>query len=108
LLWALQYAPAEAVTMSFMTLALAQILHLGNARSEHPVLDLAHAFGNRYAVGAVVASVMLQIVPTQVAPLGALLQATPLGFRHWCVVLAFSSVPAVVGQAIRLTRHLRK
>ena len=33
-LWALAHAPAQATTMSFMTLALAQILHLGNARSE--------------------------------------------------------------------------
>lgn len=101
-LWALAYAPAQAVTMSFMTLALAQIFHLGNARSHQPVLDPAHAFANRYAVGAVVISVMLQIASAQFAPLGMLLRVVSLGFREWWVVFLFSSVTALVGQVIRL------
>ena len=36
--WALDRAPERAPTMAFMTLALAQIAHLGNARSRGPVL----------------------------------------------------------------------
>jgi P-type Ca2+ transporter type 2C len=100
--WALAYAPAQAVTMSFMTLALAKIFHLGNARSHEPVLDPAHAFANRYAVGAVVVSVMVQVASSQWAPLGAVLHVVSLGSREWCVVFLFSSVTALVGQGIRL------
>ena len=38
-------------TGAFMTLALAQILHLGNARSAGPVLTPPFAFANRAALG---------------------------------------------------------
>ena len=37
-LWGLAYRPAQATTIAFMTLALAQILHLGNARQRGAVL----------------------------------------------------------------------
>jgi Ca2+-transporting ATPase len=103
--WALAYAPAQAVTMSFMTLALAEIFHLGNARTHRPVLDPAHAFANRYAVGAVVVSVMVQVASSQWAPLGAVLHVVSLGSREWCVVFLFSSVTALVGQGIKLAHR---
>jgi hypothetical protein len=44
------YANA-GTTGAFMTLALAQILHLGNARSAGPVLTPPFAFANRAALG---------------------------------------------------------
>jgi Ca2+-transporting ATPase len=100
-LWALANAPVQAVTMSFMTLALAQVFHLGNARSHQPVLRPVRAFANRYAVGAIMVSVLLQIASVQLAPLGSLLRVTSLGLRQWLIVLAFSSATAVVGQVIR-------
>jgi Ca2+-transporting ATPase len=106
-LWALAYAPAYSTTMSFMTLALAQILHLGNARSERPVLDPAGAFSNRYAIGAVMVSVALLVAPAYVAPLAALLHITRLGAREWFVVLASSSTTALVGQALKHAKRRR-
>jgi Ca2+-transporting ATPase len=100
-LWALAYAPAHSVTMSFMTLALAQILHLGNARSERTVFSTARALTNRYAIGAVIVSVVLLVAPAHVAPLATLLDITRLGAREWLVVLALSSSTAIVGQALK-------
>ncbi len=101
-LWGRVYAPAQAVTMSFMTLALAQIFHLGNARSHRAVTRPAQAFANRYAIAAVVVSVLIQIGPTQFPALASLLRITRLGAREWMLVLAFSLVTAVVGQAVRM------
>ncbi len=49
-LWALRHAPAAAPTVAFMTLALAQIAHLGNARSRGPVLRLRRALANPHAI----------------------------------------------------------
>jgi Ca2+-transporting ATPase len=106
-LWALVHAPAQAVTMSFMTLALAQIFHLGNARSHDAVIELRRAFSNPYAIGAVIVSAMLQVAPSAFAPLGALLHVVSLGLREWSVVLVLSSVPAVTGQLLRLVRRRR-
>jgi Ca2+-transporting ATPase len=93
--------------MCFMTLALAQILHLGNARSQRPVLDLAGIFANRYAIGAVIVSVALLVTPAYVAPLATLLHITPLGAREWFVVLALSSLTALVGQALKYANRFR-
>ena len=66
------------------------------------MIDPARAFANRYAVGAVVVSVLLQVAPAHVAPLATLLHLVPLGFQEWGVVLTLSSVTALVGQAIKL------
>jgi Ca2+-transporting ATPase len=106
--WGLAYAPAQSVTISFMTLALAQIFHLGNARSPRAVLTPAKALANRYAVGAVVLSLILQVGLVQFARVAALLRVTPLSAGQWFVVLALSSATAVIGQAIRLAARPRR
>lgn len=106
-LWALTYAPARATTMSFMTLALAQIFHLGNARSDDAVFDPRRAFSNPYAIAAVVVSVALQVAPSEIVPLGRLLHLASLGVREWAVVFALSAVPALAGQAFRLSFRRR-
>ena len=100
--WGLAYAPEHSVTMCFMTLALAQIFHLGNARSRRAVLTPARVVANPYAIGAVILSLILQVGLVQFPPLAALLHVTALGAGLWGVVLALSAVTAVTGQAIRM------
>jgi len=99
---ALAYAPREAVTISFMTIALAQIFHLGNARSADAVVHPPRALANRYAVVAAASSIVLQIAPTHFVWLSALLGLADLRLGDWLIVLLFASTPAVVGQAVRL------
>jgi len=101
-LWALDRAPERAVTVAFMTLALAQIFHLGNARSVDAVLDPAHVFSNRYAVGAILLTVALQLAAMYVDPLPRVLRVSPLAVREWTVVLVCAAAPAVAGQAGKL------
>jgi len=107
-LWALGHAPDRAVTVAFMTLALAQILHLGNARSMEAVLDLAHVLSNRYALGAVFLTVALQLAALYVDPLPRVLRLSPLSAREWVVVLACAAAPAVAGQAGKLLSAQRR
>ena len=85
-----------------MTLALAQIAHLGNARSTRVVLRPSRALANRYAVGAVTLAAALQMMTAWIAPLAALLHVSPLGGREWMVVFTMAAVPAVAGQAIKI------
>jgi Ca2+-transporting ATPase len=101
-LWALRSDPTHASTVSFMTLALAQIFHLGNARSVRPVLRPARATANRYALGAVVLSVMLQLLTVSLEPVAGVLRVVSLSATEWAVVLALAAVPAVVGQVLKL------
>ena len=97
-------AAARATTMAFMTLALAQIAHLGNARSASPVLRLRGAGANPYAIGAVCLSVGLQIATMYVDPLPRLLNVTPLDARQWLVVVGFALLPALAGQGLKIWR----
>ena len=102
-LWALWAGLAHATTLAFMTLALAQTFHLGNARSGHHVLARRAALSNPYAIGAVAVSALLQLCAIYVDPVAAALGVAPLSPLEWLVVLAAAAVPALVGQAIRVT-----
>jgi Ca2+-transporting ATPase len=93
--------PHTARTMAFMTLALAQIFHLGNARGKGPVLKPAQAFRNRWAVGAVVLSALLQVAVVAADPLARVLGVVPLALREWVLVGLLGLIPAVVGQALK-------
>lgn len=103
-LWALAHSLPHATTISFMTLALAQILHLGNARSGRAVLAPSAALANPFAIGAVIVSVMLQLAALYAEPLAQTLRVAPLACREWLVVIACSAATAIIGQAIRLAR----
>ncbi len=99
--WAQPSDSDRARTIAFMTLAIAQVLHLGNARSQSPVLSLGRALANRYALGAVALSLGLQLLAAATPPLAALLHLVPLSWTDWLVVVGLASVPAVVGQILR-------
>ena len=103
-MWGLARAPRDATTMAFMTLALAQIAHLGNARSAGPVLHPRGAGANPYALGGATLALGLQVATLYVDPLPRLLRVTPLGLDEWLVVGVCAVVPALVGQGLKLWR----
>jgi Ca2+-transporting ATPase len=94
---ALREAPAQAQTVAFMTLALAQTFHLGTARSRQHVLG-QHALTNRIALGAVLIVIVLQLVTVYYAPLARVLRTVPLDGRAWLLIGALSVAPALLGQ----------
>ena len=104
--WALSHSATAAPTIAFMTLALAQIAHLGNARSGEAVVRFARVMANPYALaGAAIAS-GLQVATVWFRPLADILRVTPLRGSDWIVIVAASALPAVVGQLIKI-RHRR-
>lgn len=92
--------PESATTVAFMTLALGQLFHLGNARSRTAVLRPARAFANRWAVGSVPLVLVLQYAAVEWSPLATVLGTTPLSTVEWGLALALGLIPAVVGQLI--------
>lgn len=94
-------AERSGITIAFMTLALAQIFHLGNARSAEPVLKLEKIFSNPYAIAAVIFTFGLQLLALYWTPLATVLRLTPLSLREWSVVLPLAIFPAVVGQLLK-------
>jgi Ca2+-transporting ATPase len=99
--------PARAITMSFMTLAFAQIFHLGNARNRQPVLSPRHIVSNRYAFGAVLLATVLQVTTMYVEPLANVLDVQRLTIAEWAIVALASVVPAVVGQGAKVIGRRR-
>jgi Ca2+-transporting ATPase len=100
----MERGPATATTLAFMTLALAQIAHLGNARSSRPVTGRTRATANRFALAAVVVSVALQMATVYVDPLRQLLQVSSLSAPDWAAVVLLSVFPAVTGQILKRRR----
>jgi P-type Ca2+ transporter type 2C len=100
--------PARAVTISFMTLALAQLFHLGNARSREPVLTWRRITANPWALGAVPLVVGLQLLAVYWAPLSEVLRTVRLDAADWLTVLALAALPAVTGQGAELVQQHRR
>lgn len=104
--WALDAGDgAMAMTVVFMTLALAQLLHLGNARSRRPVLTWSKAVANGAALAAVVSVVALQVAALHVPLLARTLGTVPLDRTEWLVVILLAAAPAIAGQMLKAWRH---
>jgi len=94
----------QARTVAFATLALAQILHLGNARSRAAVLAPRRVLANRWALGAVLFTIGLQFLAIHFPPLSRLLSLEPLSAAEWGIVFLLAAVPAAAGQLSKLMR----
>jgi hypothetical protein len=67
-----------------------------------------HRFGsNRWAIGAIILVVVLQLLTLHVPPLAAVLGVGPLSSAEWAIVLPFALVPAVFGLLLGLLRRSR-
>jgi Ca2+-transporting ATPase len=94
----------RARTMAFMTLAFAQLFHLGNARSEEAVLQIRRVLANPYAIAGLALSMAVQVLTMYVGVLASVLDVVPLDARDWLLVVSLGLIPAVVGQVVRLRR----
>ena len=97
----------DMTTMVFMTLAGAQVFHLGNARSSGPTLSFRAATANPAAIGAVLLSVALQLAALWIAPLAEVLRLAPLDWREWTIIFILSLRPAILGQLLKVIRRRR-
>jgi P-type Ca2+ transporter type 2C len=95
----------RARTVVFMTLALAQLLHLGTARSADHVLAPMRALANPPALGALAIVLAAQLAAVYWAPLARVLGVEPLTLDEWAVIIPLSLAPAIIGQAMRFVRR---
>ncbi|MEX2134043.1 MAG: cation-transporting P-type ATPase [Acidimicrobiia bacterium] len=90
-----------AITMSFMTLALAQLWHVFNmAGPEEPLLKTAIT-KNPWVWVTVALSSLLLLAAMYVPALAAVMEVEVLELDQWLVVLGGSLVPLVLGQIYR-------
>ena len=98
----------HATTMAFMTLALAQVFHAFNARSQTRSAFTARLFTNGWLWAAVLVCLLLQVAAVYVPLLQAVLHTVPLTGADWGVVAACSLAPVAVVELVKVVqRHVR-
>jgi Ca2+-transporting ATPase len=97
----------HAVTMAFMTLALTQVFHAFNARSQRRSAFTDRLFTNRWLWGAVLACLGLQVAAVHVPPLQAALRTVPLTATDWGIVAASSLAPLGVVELVKFGQSVK-
>jgi len=92
---------AKAVTLSFLSLALAQLWHVFNMRDRETDVIKNEVTRNPYVWGALGLSVALLLVAIYVPGLAGLLDLVDPGGVGWMLALGMSLVPLATGQILK-------
>jgi Ca2+-transporting ATPase len=92
---------SEAVTVSFFTLAFAQLWHVLDMRSDGSSPFANDITRNPWVWGALALCAVLLAAAAQVPLLARVLEVQPLGMRGWALVAGFGLAPVVVAQLFR-------
>ncbi|MEY8343036.1 calcium-translocating P-type ATPase, SERCA-type [Niallia circulans] len=80
-----------AQTVAFITLVLAQLIHVFDCRSEKSILS-RNPFGNMYLVWAVISSLVLALAVIYVPGLQEIFHTLPIAMKDWPMIIGFASV----------------
>ena len=93
---------SAVVTVTFLTLAFAQLWHVFNMRHPHTGLVRNEITHNVFVWGALALCTTLLVVPSYWAPLAHVLGLVAPTAAMWAIILAMSLAPLVVTQAVML------
>jgi P-type Ca2+ transporter type 2C len=97
----LEMSNTEAVTVSFLTLAFAQLWHVFNMRDRgSSVLD-NEVVQNPWIWGALALCLVLLLAAVYIPGLNSLLKVTDPGLTGWSIVAAASLLPLIAGQVLK-------
>jgi Ca2+-transporting ATPase len=91
--------------MAFMTLALVQVVHVFNARSQTRSAFDARLFTNGWLWGAVALCVALQLVAVYVPFMRSVLDTVPLAAKDWGVVAGCVLLTLAVVETVKWVRR---
>ncbi|WP_433629333.1 cation-translocating P-type ATPase [Halomicrococcus sp. NG-SE-24] len=95
----------EAVTISFLTLAFAQLWHVFNVREVTSGILRNEVTENLYVWGALGLSTLILFGAVYLPGISLALSTTPLSLEGWLVVFGMSLIPLGVGQVEREFRR---
>ena len=98
----------QSVTVTFLTLAFAQLWHAFNMRSVRAGLFFNEVTRNGWLWGAIVLCAVLLATPPYLPPVAHLLHLAPLTGAMWGVVLTCSIAPLVVIQSVMVASGRRR
>lgn len=93
--------PQHAVTMSFLTLAFAQLWHVFNMRGSGSRLLVNEVTGNLWVWGALAVCVALLLAAVYLPGLSRVLGVVEPTRDEWNWILALSFIPTLIGQLVR-------
>lgn len=99
--WVLEYDLARAVTVTFCTLALAQLWHVFNMRDDMRRVIDNEIVRNYWIWGAIVLCLALILLAVYVPALSDILALSPPDGRGWALIVGASLVPLLAGPAVR-------
>ena len=92
------FSTGQAVTVSFLSLSVARLLHVFNMRQPESGIFVNEISRNPYVWGALGLDVCLLLLAVYIAPLAEVLSLTPPGAVGWLIVAATSLAPLLAGQ----------
>ena len=92
----------QAVTVSFLTLAFAQLWHVFNMRDQVSNILRNEVTGNRYVWAALALCTVLLLIAVYVPFLADVLRVVDPGPKGWALVLIMSLAPLILGQILKL------
>jgi Ca2+-transporting ATPase len=95
----------ERITISFLTLAFAQLWHVFTMREASSPVIRNEVTENRYVWGALLICTLLLLAAVYVPGVSAALSTQPIDASGWTVVIFMSLLPLVAGQ---LERGIRR
>jgi len=102
---ALGFEPRRAVTVSFCTLALAQLWHVINMRDSGERWYSNEITGNAWMWAAVLLCVVLVIAAVYLPGISDVLELSDPGAKGWSVIVAMSVLPVLLAPAVRALVH---
>ncbi len=98
----------RATTMAFMTLALSQVFHVFNARSQTRSTFTDRFFTNGWLWGAVGICLVLQVAAVYVPLLQKVLRTVPPTTSEWGVIAGCSLLPVAVVELVKLAQRVAR
>ena len=99
----LELPATEAVSISFLTLALAQLWHVFNMRANGTTLWRNDIIRNPYVWAAQILCIGLLVLATYLSPLARTLAIVPPDLDGWLLIVSASVIPLVCGEIYRAT-----
>lgn len=97
---------SEAVTISFLTLAFAQLWHVFNMRPDNSTIMDNIVTRNPYVWGALILCVSLVLSALYIPVVADVMEIIPPDFSGWMIVMVMSLIPLFVGQLVKVfVRH---
>ena len=98
-------AHAIGMTMAFVTLALSQLFHSFNVKSEHSIFS-KQIFSNKYLWGAFAVGVGLQLLVMYVPFLASAFSMAALDPSHLMIAVGLAFVPVIVVEITKLAHRM--